>query len=204
MNKTLFAPPTPRLALLTGLALVALGLTGRVHAQQQAYTNGQTAVFESPGSDQVIGQWPSGVSVVLYGCLQDQSWCQVGLGDAQGWVSSNNLVGLQYNQQVEVGNPGWNIPLVIYSGPVYYGNRGYGGQHHDDGDHYHSGRPDDSGRGNEPPPRVVYPAPGQSGHVPGQVQSRSGQSAQTQSHPPSHGAPEQTGHVQGNSDSAQH
>ncbi len=63
-----------------------------------------------------------GVSLVLYGCLDDWSWCDVGyLGD-RGWVSANYL-SIYYDDRrvllpdyaVRIG-----VPVVVFSLPVYW------------------------------------------------------------------------------------
>lgn len=127
MRAPLSARSPLSLALLMGLTLGAATAAPGVSAQQtqQTYTNGDVTVFAAPSPDQVVvGQWPNGVPVTLYGCLPDRSWCEVSLGSTMGWVSSASLIAVEEQN--------WSVPIVVYSGATYYDGGGqiYIGREH--------------------------------------------------------------------------
>ncbi|WP_026784351.1 SH3 domain-containing protein [Pleomorphomonas koreensis] len=109
---------------------------------------------------------PPGAPVEVYGCLGDNSWCDVGYGDARGWLSSRYLgaAGAWYPERPILRPPVLQPPPIyreprvyanpppVYRPPVYetpvYGDSGW-----DDEEAY----PD--GAYIAPPPAYVYRPP---------------------------------------------
>jgi uncharacterized protein YraI len=113
-----------RASRVTGLilmALVATVVSHRANAQEdQVYTNGAVTVRTGPDwGYPAVAQWPSGVPVMLDGCLDDRSWCEVSWGPQQGWVMSHGLVAMEDGDSVLVSHWNWPVPLVVYDGAVH-------------------------------------------------------------------------------------
>jgi uncharacterized protein YraI len=77
-----------------------------------------------------VGVIPEGAPLDVFGCLDDESWCDVGWEGNRGWVFSEYL-GFDYRGQVtplpDAGIAAFGIPVVVFS-TVEYWNRYYVGR----------------------------------------------------------------------------
>ncbi len=106
---------------------------------------------------------PPGAPVEIYGCLNDDSWCDVGYGNTRGWLASRYLgTARNWSAEDQIMRPPVFSPPPIYREPPVYANpppvyrepppayRGPGWE------------PQDAYPGNvyiEPPPTYVYRPP---------------------------------------------
>lgn len=160
-------PHVSRVVWLALVALLILLVSRRVEAQvEQVYTNGPVAVLTAPDwSSPVVDQWPAGVPVILSGCLQDRSWCQVSWGPEQGWVVSSSLVASVGGNTIIFSNWTWAVPLVIFDGGRPYPRPWYpphdrdGQPWHDRDDNHHGDHDRDGDRDHDDHGRAPSPHP---------------------------------------------
>lgn len=117
--------------LVSGLLLLA------ANAQAQtAYitTNANLRAGPDVGYPRVLTV-PSGVSVQVYGCINDWSWCDIAWRDQRGWISGALLGYNHSGRRVPVSGYGAQLGLPIvsfvfdsywndhYRNSAWYGNR---------------------------------------------------------------------------------
>ncbi|PKR88264.1 hypothetical protein CXZ10_15830 [Pleomorphomonas diazotrophica] len=145
----------PRLAALLCLAGLFPSTTGALAAPAEvlAAANLRTG----PGAQyQALMVLPPGTPVEIYGCLGDDSWCDVGYGNMRGWLSARYLGSVRHwSPERRIMRPPVFSPPPIYREPPVYANPppvydgpGWGGPEPYPGDVYI-----------EPPPVYVYRPP---------------------------------------------
>lgn len=66
---------------------------------------------------------PPGAPVEIYGCLNDDSWCDVGYGDTRGWLASRYLGTVRnWSAEQQIMRPPVFSPPPIYREPPVYAN----------------------------------------------------------------------------------
>ncbi|MBS1183137.1 MAG: bacterial domain protein [Proteobacteria bacterium] len=66
---------------------------------------------------------PPGAPVEIYGCLADDSWCDVGYGDTRGWMASRYLGAVRsWSPEQQIMRPPVFSPPPIYREPPVYAN----------------------------------------------------------------------------------
>jgi uncharacterized protein YraI len=148
-----------------GIGAVLLSLCAGAWAQN-AMTTTSAGLYAGPDdSYPMVAQLDPDTPVQVYGCLDDWSWCDVGVEDARGWLYSPDITYAYQGGYVPFYQyaPSFGIAIVPFSLDVYWG-RYYRGRpwyaRRDDWAHRGiehrrpSGPPPSAG----PPPR---PQPGQ-------------------------------------------
>lgn len=111
-----------RLAPMLCLAGLIFSTTGALAAPAQvlAAVNLRTG----PGAQYFpIMVLPPGAPVEIYGCLNDNSWCDVGYGDMRGWLSSRYLGSTRgWTPERQIMRPPVVTPPPIYREPPVYAN----------------------------------------------------------------------------------
>jgi uncharacterized protein YraI len=136
--------------LLLGVG-VGLAVSGASLAET-AYTTKSVNLRAGPSRNyELVAQAPGGVPVEVYGCVDDWTWCDVGLGNDRGWMYAGNLVYPYRGRRVVIlGNgPLFGFPIVTFSVGPYW-------------DTYYRGRPWYSRRSywyRRPPPAHWYRPP---------------------------------------------
>lgn len=116
MNRTtLFAA-----AALAALPLAPVAASAASSAVATANVNMRAGPSTAYPTVRIV---PAGAGVVSYGCVADYSWCDVGYGQARGWVSAAYLTTVVGGTTVVV-TPQVGFPVVTYS-PTAYWNRYY-------------------------------------------------------------------------------
>ncbi|MCY0385733.1 SH3 domain-containing protein [Robbsia sp. Bb-Pol-6] len=146
--------PVPARWLAIGLA-GALTLPLAAQAQQApAYTNGPTIMRAGPSQQYPeVARVQPGVPVSVMGCLQNYSWCDVGLPGARGWVHASRLNYPYQGSSVPLSNYGMaiGVPIVSFAIGPYW-------------DEFYRGRPwfndRDRWAHRGPPPFEGGPGPG--------------------------------------------
>jgi uncharacterized protein YraI len=168
----------PRLHTALAIA-VLMAFTGAAQAQERVYTRDTTTVYQGPDvSYPPLAEVPENTPLDLWGCLDDRSWCDVGLEGDRGWVMGQTIERIEGSSTVYVQDTSsWIIPLapVVLWG-TYGGWRHYGYGHPGYG-HPGGWRPPPGGNptfpGHPPghgPGHPGYPHPGQGSGRPGSWQ----------------------------------
>jgi len=117
---------------MAGAALVAAFIvTGAAHAAP-GFATADVNMRTGPDTEfPSVGVIPDGAPVEVFGCLNDESWCDVSSQDNRGWVFSEYL-SIEYHGAVtalpDVGLGGFGIPVVVFNAGEYW-------------NHYYVGRP---------------------------------------------------------------
>jgi len=113
------------------VSVVLAGLVGGLaaappaDAQTPAVTATTVNLFAGPsGSYPVVAQVPGGVSVSVFGCLSDFTWCDVAMPGLRGWVWGDFITYPFMGQSVPLMTYGARIgiPIVTFSLGSYWGN----------------------------------------------------------------------------------
>lgn len=152
--------------ILPRLGMAAVLLTSCAGAwAQNAQTTSPADLYAGPDdSYPMVAQLDSNTPVQVYGCLDDWSWCDVGVDEARGWLYAPDMTYAYQGGYVPLYQyaPSLGIAVVPFSLDVYWGRyyheRPWFGQRgdwdHRRIDHHRpSGPPPSAG----PPPR---PQPG--------------------------------------------
>ncbi|MCM5557732.1 SH3 domain-containing protein [Pleomorphomonas sp. JP5] len=111
-----------RLATMLGLACLISSTTGALAAPAEvlAAVNLRTG----PGAQYyAIMVLPPGAPVEIYGCLDDENWCDVGYGRTRGWIASRYLGTVRnWSPERRILRPPVLTPPPIYREPQVYTN----------------------------------------------------------------------------------
>lgn len=116
----------------------------------EAYAAKSVHLRAGPGREYpVVAVLPQGTRLVVLGCLQDYSWCDVTSGALRGWVYAANVESFHEGSRKPLVDAGSALGIAIFSFMLgdYWG------------EHYHD-RPWYRDRGNwshRPPPRLAAP-----------------------------------------------
>lgn len=105
------------------LAVLAMTLLpAAVFAQSTAYVQGQATLYAGPGEDYpVLGEVYPGRSLILYGCLNELSWCDVSTNFARGWIPGDALEINSGGRTIYLQeNPSY-APIVFFDLGTYWG-----------------------------------------------------------------------------------
>jgi len=111
-------------------SVVLAGLVGGLaaappaDAQTPALTATTVNMFAGPsGMYPVVAQVPGGVSITVFGCLSDFSWCDVGMPGLRGWVWGDFITYPFMGRPVPLMTYGARIgiPVVTFSLGTYWG-----------------------------------------------------------------------------------
>jgi uncharacterized protein YraI len=122
-----------RLLGLAGAAILAVIMAaGAAQAAAPGFATSDVNMRTGPDTDfPSVGIIPEGATLEVFGCLNDESWCDVGWQDNRGWVFGEYL-SIEYRGVVtplpDVGLGGFGIPVVVFNAGEYWG-------------HYYVGRP---------------------------------------------------------------
>jgi uncharacterized protein YraI len=97
-----------RLVAAAGLGVLALAATPAFAAAVSGFVTANVNERSGPSTSYPpITVIPAGSAITIYGCLSDDSWCDISWNQNRGWMSSNYL---QVNYQSR------RIPIRGYSG----------------------------------------------------------------------------------------
>lgn len=147
---------------------------------QQAFTSNYVNMRAGPAADYpVVATLPQGTSLMVQGCVNDFTWCDVQLPDSnRGWVSAEYLSYPYQGNNVPVRNWGATIGIPI----VVFGLGAYWASHYRDRPWYNNQSQWDRPR--PPYGRPPYQRPPHGGHRPPDFDNRP-------SRPPHEGRPPQ-------------
>ena len=122
-----------RLLAAAALTVAAIGAAVAPAAAQpyQAFVAADLDLRSGPGEEYPpVVTLPAGAPVVVHGCLEAWSWCDVSWEDARGWVAGSYLAYEQLGQRVPVAQvaPTIGLPIIAFSLGSYW-------------DHHYRGRP---------------------------------------------------------------
>lgn len=101
--------------LLAGLMVACLGLPA-IATANPGYTVDDVTLRAGPSTDYPsITVLPEGISIEIYGCLDDWSWCDVSTEYDRGWVSGYYVESVYDNRRVIIADYGPRIGLPILS-----------------------------------------------------------------------------------------
>lgn len=167
--KNILAPLAAAMGLLAGVPTVA-------HAQQEAFTAKSVHLRAGPARDYpVVAILAPQVSVTVFGCLGNYSWCDVSVGPQRGWVYAPNL--RYYYQSDYVPLP--SVAAVIGVGVLVFVLDDYWHEHYQERRWYPLRqrwyKPVPHPQFNPPPPRPPRAAPPVRQVPPGHVAPPPGQ-----------------------------
>jgi uncharacterized protein YraI len=123
------------IAAVVGLGLLAASATPVFAASSMhGYATANVNERSGPSTDYPpIVVIPAGSPVVIYGCLSDDSWCDISWNGNRGWMASGYLQANYNNQRVvlhdyigDLGVPFVTFDLGNYWGDHYRGKSFYG------------------------------------------------------------------------------
>ncbi|HVZ14765.1 MAG TPA: SH3 domain-containing protein [Bauldia sp.] len=108
------------LAAVAGLGLVALCATPVLAATFSGFTTANVNQRSGPSTAYpAITVIPAGSPITIYGCLSDDSWCDISWGPNRGWMSSAYLqVSYQSHRYPVRGYTG--IPFITFNFGNYW------------------------------------------------------------------------------------
>ncbi len=108
------------LAVVAGLGLLALYATPVLAATFGGYTTANVNQRSGPSTAYPpITVIPAGSPITIYGCLQDDTWCDISWGANRGWMSSLYLqVSYQSHRYPVRGYTG--IPFITFNFGSYW------------------------------------------------------------------------------------
>lgn len=137
---------------------LAMAFNAPVWAYSLAYVGARVNLYAGPHTGYpVVEVLPPGVTVGVYGCLNDYSWCDVSFGGYRGWVYSNYLDEYYGNRRVPIAQYGPAIGIGI----VTFGLLNYWSTHYTHRPWYHdrdayNHRFGPHGERGRPPRRAYY------------------------------------------------
>lgn len=120
-----------RIRKLAGAVAVFLTLGAAAAEALPGYSTANVNMRTGPDTDfPSVGVIPEGDPIDVWGCLRDESWCDVQWAGNRGWVYSEYL-GFDYHGQTallpDVGIAAFGIPVVAFAAADYW-NRYYVGR----------------------------------------------------------------------------
>jgi len=111
--------------LIAAAAIAALAGAAPALAQTHAITT--TAVNLRSGPDlnyPPVVVLPPNTAVVVYGCMNAWSWCDVSWGPQRGWIAGAYLTAMWENQRRpwQYAAPRYNVPIVTFNFGNYWDN----------------------------------------------------------------------------------
>ncbi|QNB14560.1 SH3 domain-containing protein [Paraburkholderia tropica] len=109
------------LCVAAGLAIAAPA----AQAQSQAYTSEPVDLYAGPSGDYpVVSEVGPSEPVVVFGCVSDYSWCDIGAEGMRGWVYGGYLTYPYQGSYVPLAGYGAAIglPIVSFSIGAYWGS----------------------------------------------------------------------------------
>jgi uncharacterized protein YraI len=135
-------------------------------AQGIAYTTKTVNLRAGPDrSYPLVLRVVPGAQVQVFGCLDDYSWCDVGLGLNRGWIWAGNLTYSYENHRVAIYQygPTLGIPIIVFSVGPYWDNYYRGRPWYSNRTYWYSRppppRPPRPPSWNRPPPQIQPPRP---------------------------------------------
>lgn len=126
MNKKL----TATCALLGLLAAPAIA-----SAATTAHTNAAVNLRTGPDAGYPrVTTLPAGTALQVYGCINDWSWCDVGVGRERGWISAGLIDYVENNRRLAISLNGQRLGLQVLGFTLdtywdtHYRNRSWYGQ----------------------------------------------------------------------------
>lgn len=164
-----------RYALIAGLFVIAAPAAALA---ARGYTTTSVNMRAGPGTAYpVVAAVPGGANLTIYGCLNDNSWCDVNWSGNRGWISADHLDYFYNNQYVYL--PDYideiDVPVVTFVLGTYWNNyyagrpwyhrraywdrywRGHGRYGHNGGLRHRRPRPGVANPGNRPGHHGVRP-----------------------------------------------
>ncbi len=114
-------PMKMALCVAAGLAIAAPA----AQAQSQAYTSEPVDLYAGPSGDYpVVSEVGPSEPVVVFGCVSDYSWCDIGAEGVRGWVYGGYLTYPYQGSYVPLAGYGAAIglPIVSFSIGAYWGS----------------------------------------------------------------------------------
>jgi uncharacterized protein YraI len=135
-------------------------------AQGVAYTTKTVNLRAGPDrSYPLVLRVVPGTQLQVFGCLDDYSWCDVGLGLNRGWIWAGNLTYPYENHRVAIYQygPTLGIPIIVFSVGSYWDNYYRGQPWYSNRAYWYSRppsyRPPRPPSWNRPPPQIQPPRP---------------------------------------------
>ncbi|HVY19510.1 MAG TPA: SH3 domain-containing protein [Bauldia sp.] len=109
-----------RIAAAAGLGLLALAASPALAAPVNGYVTANVNERSGPSTSYPpIVVIPAGSPITIYGCLTDDSWCDISWGPNRGWMSSNYLQVSYQSRRLPVrGYSG--IPFITFNFGTYW------------------------------------------------------------------------------------
>lgn len=113
-----------KLAAVAGFGLLALSASAEARTWSGyavANVNERAGPSTAYPSVAVI---PAGAPIVIYGCLSDDTWCDVSWGPNRGWMSAAYIQVTYQSRRVPLNNyiSPLGIPFVVFSFDTYWGD----------------------------------------------------------------------------------
>jgi uncharacterized protein YraI len=114
-----------RLLALAGAVLAVMAATAAAAQAAPGVVTANVNMRTGPDTEfPSVGIVPEGAPIEVFGCLNDESWCDVAWEGNRGWVFSEYL-GFDYRGEVtplpDVGPAFFRIPVVVFSARDYWG-----------------------------------------------------------------------------------
>jgi uncharacterized protein YraI len=112
----------PKILPRLGMAAVLLTLCAGAWAQNAMTTTSADLYAGPDDSYPMVAQLDSNTPVQVYGCLDDWSWCDVGVEDTRGWLYSPDMTYAYEGGYVPLYQyaPSLGIAVVPFSVDVYW------------------------------------------------------------------------------------
>jgi len=109
-----------QIAALAGFGLLALSATPALAAMISGYTTANVNQRSGPSTAYPpITVIPANSAITIYGCLQDDSWCDISWGANRGWMSSAYLQAKYQSHRIPVR--GYSaIPFITFNFNSYW------------------------------------------------------------------------------------
>ncbi|MEJ0097392.1 MAG: SH3 domain-containing protein [Bauldia sp.] len=123
------------LAALAGLGFLSVAMTPAMASAATGYATANVNERAGPSTGfPAVTVIPAGTMVTIYGCLSDDTWCDISWNGNRGWMSSSYLQVTYQSRRVVLHNyiSDVGIPFITFDVGSYWGdhykNRSFFGQ----------------------------------------------------------------------------
>ena len=110
-----------KLYLTAALVAAALPLSPALARTMSGYTVRPSEILAGPEEDYpAVGALGPDVSLVVYGCLSDWSWCDVSYGYDRGWIAGDDIA-IDYQGRRSALSPYMGIGVLSFVFGTYWG-----------------------------------------------------------------------------------
>lgn len=109
-----------RIAVAAGLGLLAVAATPAFAAPVSGFVTANVNERSGPSTSYPpIVVIPAGSRITIYGCLSDDSWCDISWRNNRGWMSSKYLQASYQSRRVPIRNYS-GIPFITFNFGSYW------------------------------------------------------------------------------------